>query len=218
MSNFIFHIGVDRNWSGTLCGACRSGLIMDAETERSSPFVSSCICDDFDEDPWCECPSYFHRILFEAVDDGETHVKIEMNVPNPGARRITEHSYEVYEFDFAPSTDDSDIEIFRPHLHLFKILFMSTKMRATLTDVVGRMRTKRVGADAAIAEVKAVSEMIYENIVSMFSAKSEKRTDIRWIQPVAKTLCHAIMLSSNIPVMKEDKGCAHVDRKKKHRR
>jgi hypothetical protein len=215
MSNFIFHIAIDRNWYGTLCAACTTTPRMDAEME---PFVSSCICDYYDDDTYCYCPSYFHRISFDAVDDRETHVKIEMNVPNHGARQTTERIYEVYEFDFAPSTDDSDIEIFRPHVHLFKILFMSTKMRATLTDVVGRMRTKRFGADAANAEVKSVSEMIYENIVSMFSAKSIKRTDIRWIQPVAKTLCHAIMLSSNIPVMKEDKGCAHVDRKKKHGR
>jgi hypothetical protein len=218
MTTYIFRIAVDRDWSSATCSACYTGLGMDAEIDAlEKSYSSCCVCHDYD-DTGCECPFYFHCITFSPNDDGSVHLKIEMNVRNPDTRapRVF-RNYELYEMDIASSIeDDSDTEILNPYIQFFKILFVSTKTHTSLTDVVGCMRSKRITVDIGRATVEALTKNIQENIVSMFSGKGTYvRNDLRWIQPLSKTLCRAIIASYNIPRVKSDKGCAHMGRKMK---
>jgi hypothetical protein len=217
MSSIVFRVGIDRGWSSYPCGACGHHIVTDEEVEETASH--SCWCDKLYDDGFaCTCPAYFHRFEFSYSEDCDsTHLKIETHIENKGARRTVVRTADSVEFDFTPSTDDSDIAIFAPHIPLLKMVFTSRKFNAALTDVVGRMRAKRLTVADGITMLRALSGELTTTIISKFSAKSTNlRREIRWITPMAKTLARAIMAAGGAALdIKEDKGCAHVDAKRR---
>ena len=206
MNPFIFRVGVDYGWYSTPCAACH-GPAMDDVIETKD---HSCFCEYIFEDEECMCPGYYHRFTFTNNGSDGTHVDIETYVENAGARREITRTGESYMFDFVPISDDSDIEIFRPHVPLLKSLFMTPTMRTKLTAIAGRMQIKR--APDLTYEISALNTELLAYVSGMFQRKSiNKKRDMRWITPLAKTICAAIV-SSSLPVVKATKGCAHVKR------
>lgn len=210
MFSFIFRVALDRDCSDDRCGACARPLTIDVEDDLRKD--SSYWCDCYDQ-PVCNCPAYFHRFTFTR-DADMTHIKIETNIENKGARRRIVRLYDSVEFDFVSSSDDSDLTIFAPHVPLLKQLFIDHKTNDALIDLAGRMRSKRLSIDDGAKQLKNIRDEICAHIITMFSKKcSVIKHDIYWIGPMAKALTHAIVGSA--PSIVEHKDCIHIGIKKK---
>jgi hypothetical protein len=216
MSEFRFLIAVDRSYDyDKKCPACARGIVFDNDVARVENH-HRCWCDYLpDNDYKCDCPAYYHRFTFTQGESNSTHLKIETNIENEGARRKIIRFSDSVEFDFTPSCDDTDISIFTPHIPMLKVLFIDSKINESIVSIVGQHRAKRITLEVATNQLKIINDEIIARITAMFSRKSvELRKDIRWITPMAKTLARAIVAHA-MPLVEENKGCVHIGSKKK---
>lgn len=217
MSVFRFLVAVDRSYDYVKkCPACARGIIFDNDVALVEK-GERCWCDYLCEDDHnkCDCPAYYHRFTFTQGESNSTHLKIETNIENKGARRKIVRFSDSVEFDFVPSADDTDISIFTPHIPMLKVLFIDRKINESIVSIVGQHRTKRISLEVATNQLKIINDEIVARVTTMFSRKSlELRKDIRWITPMAKTLARAIV-AHVMPPVEEHKGCVHIGTKKK---
>jgi hypothetical protein len=216
MSDFSFLIAVDRSYDyHKKCPACASGIVFDNDAAHIEK-DGRCWCDYLCEDDYkCDCPAYYHRFTFTQGESNSTHLKIETNVENKGARRTIIRFSDSVEFDFTPSCDDTDITIFTPHIPMLRLLFIDRKINESMVNIIGQLRAKRITLEVATTQLKIINDEIVARITAMFSRKSmELRKDIRWITPMAKTLARAI-LAHAMPLVEDNKGCVHIGSKKK---
>jgi len=206
-----------------ICGYCMS------DNYRYNEIIITSSSDKFDERPVYTC-----RI----IKNGTTSIIAPKNnqvytVPNHH-RRDCAHSFTIVieSFDFGITSDDSDMDVFEPHIDLLISMTgcYSSIQRANLQiksmSLMERMRGRKskanagagasagasVGSDIGISITTAqsfIEQMILENMTQ--TMRCDKSIN-KIIQPISRTFANAIVRSRiQSKLQKTTKGdCPHI--------